>query len=157
MKIILETAEKRDFNDINSIVKEGHDEHAEALPHIFKKVDPVMPEAYFHELMEDQNSEILVAKESGDIVGFAVMELSESPKFESLIPRKFAYINDFGIKRNYQRKGIGKFLFNECVEWAKVRGASSLDLNVWEFNKKAISFYEKYGMGSVSRKMTMPL
>ena len=83
------------------------------------------------------------------------MELNESPPFNSLIPRKFAYINDFGVKNSYQRNGIGKILFEACVEWSKNNEATSIDLNVWEFNKKAIAFYEHFGMKSASRKMTL--
>jgi diamine N-acetyltransferase len=150
-------ANLEDFNDVNMIVKEGQDEHAEALPHIFKKIDVVMPRSYFQELLEDPNSEILVAKLNGVIVGFAVMEINESQSFESLTPRKYAYINDFGVTRNCQKRGIGKALFEKCVEWSKTKNASSLDLNVWDFNKNAISFYENFGMKSISRKMTLDL
>jgi len=157
MSTSIESAIIEDLTDVNSIVKEGHDEHAEALPHIFKVVDRVMPESFYQELLEDPNCEILVAKENEDIVGFAVMELKESAPFESMTPRRFAYMNDFGVKRNRQRKGIGNDLFKACLVWSENRGASSLDLNVWEFNQTAISFYENFGMKNISSKMTLPL
>ncbi|MGD6876435.1 GNAT family N-acetyltransferase [Bacillus infantis] len=157
MNISIDTAKIDDHNAINLIVKEGQDEHSEALPYIFNKVDQVMPESYYRELLEDPKSEILIAKISEEIVGFAVMELNESPPFDSMVTRKFAYMNDFGIKRSCQRKGIGKILFEACVEWSKNKDAASLDLNVWEFNKKAISFYENFGMETISRKMTLRL
>ncbi|MFC2946938.1 GNAT family N-acetyltransferase [Virgibacillus sediminis] len=157
MTINIEIANKDDFKAVNSIIKEGHNEHAEALPHIFKDIDQVMPGKNFNELLEDPNCEVLIVKEYGDIVGFAVIELSESPPFDSMTPRKFAYMSDFGVKRSSQRKGIGRELFNECLNWAKNRGADSLDLNVGEFNRKAISFYENFGMKTVSRKMTLPI
>ncbi|MFD1173920.1 GNAT family N-acetyltransferase [Oceanobacillus picturae] len=155
MNISIDKARIGDHYAVNLIVKEGQDEHSEALPHIFNKVDQVMPESYFRELLEDPKSDILIAKISEEIVGFAVMELNESPPFDSMIPRKFAYMNDFGLKSSYQRKGIGKILFEACLEWSKNKDATSLDLNVWEFNKKAISFYESFGMETISRKMTL--
>lgn len=156
MNLIIDTANTSDFYAVNSIVKEGQDEHAEALPHIFKKIDQVMPESYFEELLEDPDFEILVVRENGVVVAFAVMEIKEAPPFESMTPRKYAYMNDFGVKNSNQRKGIGRVLFDECVEWSKNKGASSLDLNVWEFNQNAISFYESQGLKSVSKKMTLP-
>jgi ribosomal protein S18 acetylase RimI-like enzyme len=155
MNISIDTARIYDHYAVNLIVKEGQDEHSEALPYIFNKVDQVMPESYFRELLEDPKSEILIAKINEEVVGFAVMELNESPPFDSMIPRKFAYMNDFGIKSSYQRKGIGKILFEACLEWSKNKDATSLDLNVWEFNKKAIAFYESFGMETISRKMTL--
>ena len=115
-----------------------------------------MSKTYYCELLEAINCVILVAKLNKDVVGYAVMELKESPPFESMTSRKYAYMNDFGVKRNCQRQGIGRELFKACVEWSKNKGTTSLELNVWEFNEKAISFYESFGMNSISRKMTLP-
>ncbi|HWL23780.1 MAG TPA: GNAT family N-acetyltransferase [Ureibacillus sp.] len=157
MDITIGLATFEDYNAVNLIVKEGQDEHADAMPHIFKKIDQVMPEDYFRELLEDFKSDILIAKINNEVVGFVVMELIESPPFDSMTPRKYAYMNDFGIKSNYQRRGIGKLLFEATVEWAKKKDVESLELNVWEFNKKAISFYEGFGMETISRKMTLKI
>lgn len=157
MKINLEIANFDDFTDINLIVKEGHDEHSEVLPDIFTKVDQVMPEIYFRELLEDPNTDILVAKIDNEVVGYAVMELNESPPFQSMSKRTFAYMNDFGVKNSCQKRGIGSKLFEACVEWSKKKGASSLDLNVWEFNEKAIDFYKSHAMENLSRKMSLRL
>lgn len=153
--MIITIAQKQDFNAINHIVKEGQDEHSEALPNIFNKVEKVMPELYFNELLEDTNSDVLIAKIKDEVVGFAVMERKESPPFDSMAPRVYAYMHDFGVKSSFHRQGIGKMLFEACVEWSKNMGASSMELNVWEFNQKAISFYESFQMKTVSRKMTL--
>ncbi|MDZ5473062.1 GNAT family N-acetyltransferase [Bacillus sp. 31A1R] len=155
MNIRLATIE--DYAYVNEIVKEGHDEHAEALPHIFQKVVPVMPISYFKELLDEKDCDILIAVEEGEIVGFAVMELKQSPPFDSMTPRIYAYMSDFGVKSNSQRKGIGTKLFQACVDWSKDKGATSLDLNVWEFNNRAISFYESFGLETVSRKMSLTI
>jgi diamine N-acetyltransferase len=144
-----------DYEAVNAIVKEGQDEHAEVLPHIFQSIEQVMPESYFQDLLNDINSDIIVARLEGEVVGFAVMELAESPAFDSLVPRRYAYMNDFGVKNNNQRNGVGRALFAACVAWSKEKNASSLELNVWEFNKTAISFYESFGMETISRKMSL--
>lgn len=157
MEINIKLASIDEFYDINLIVKDGQDEHSEALPYIFTKVDHVMPEGYFRKLLEDPKTDILVAKIGVEVVGYAVMELNQSPSFQSMTPRTFAYMNDFGVKSSCQRRGIGKELFKACVEWAKEKEASSLDLNVWEFNEKAITFYESFAMENLSRKMTLRL
>lgn len=157
MNVIIETAKLEHYETVNEIVKEGHDEHALALPHLFKKVEHAMPRSYFNELLADPDSDVLVATLNEEMVGFAVMELKVAPDFDSMMPRVFAYMNDFGMKESYQKRGYGKELFDACVKWAKQRGASSLDLNVWEFNQNAITFYSQRGLESVSRKMTLPL
>ncbi|MBK5500142.1 GNAT family N-acetyltransferase [Peribacillus sp. TH14] len=76
-----------------------------------------MSDIYFQELLEDQDCEIFIAKGNGDIVGFAVLEIKESP-FESMTSRKFTYMKYFGIIRDSQRNGIGRELFKACVEWS---------------------------------------
>lgn len=157
VRIQIANAEIEDYEEINLIVKEGQDEHSEALPSIFKKVDQAMPQNFFYELMENPKCDILIARMNKEIVGFAVMELHESPPYETMNPRTFAYMNDFGVKNSHQREGVGSELFQACREWSKDKGATSLELNVWEFNQKAISFYEKFGMTSISRKMSLEL
>lgn len=151
MKINVVSAKGEDFNAVNVIVKEGQDQHAEALPKIFKKVEQVMPESYFQQLLAESNCDILIAKENQTVIGFAVVEIKKSPAFESMVER------NFGVKSNYKRGGVGTALFNACVEWSKEKGAQSLELNVWEFNEHAISFYERFGMKTMSRKMTLNL
>ncbi|WP_251552100.1 GNAT family N-acetyltransferase [Neobacillus muris] len=157
MEVIIESANINDFHAINLIVKEGQDEHSDALPQIFQKVDQVMPETYFRELLDDAECEILLAKVNEQVAGFAIIELNESLPFDSLTPRRFAYINDFGVKSSSQRNGIGKALYKACVNWAKRKDAASIELNVWEFNNKALAFYESLGMKTISRTMTLPL
>ena len=157
MSIAIETATIADFDEVNSIVKESQDEHHRALPHIFSRVDKVMPHDYFQSLLIEPASEVLVVRKNNQILGFAVLEVMEAPPFESLTPRKYAYINDFGVKSSHKRMGIGKVLFEGCMYWANSKGATALELNVWNFNESAIAFYEKLGMETISRKMTISL
>jgi ribosomal protein S18 acetylase RimI-like enzyme len=46
---------------------------------------------------------------------------------------------------------------NKIQDWALTKGASSIELNVYEFNETAISFYEKLGYQTLSRKMSKDL
>ena len=45
-----------------------------------------------------------------------------------------------------RRDGIGRKLINKAIEVAKENNCKRLELNCWEENYKAISFYEKQGM-----------
>ena len=85
-------------------VREGHEEHVMKEPTVFKNVESVMPNMYFKELLEDQNSEIFIAKHSDLIIGFAVVCIECAPPFHSLIERKYAYIHDFGVKKKFKNK-----------------------------------------------------
>jgi len=42
-------------------------------------------------------------------------------------------------------------------EWAIAKGATAIELNVYEFNKSAMAFYRRLGYETVSRKMSRAL
>ncbi len=49
------------------------------------------------------------------------------------------------IRKNYQGKGLGKYLINKAEEIARKKKKKSIWLGVWEKNVNAIKFYEKQG------------
>ncbi|MGO4111031.1 GNAT family N-acetyltransferase [Paenibacillus sp. YAF4_2] len=49
------------------------------------------------------------------------------------------------IRSKYQRKGLGKHLFNKAMEIAIKQKIKMIWLGVWEKNENAIDFYEKMG------------
>ncbi len=157
MPIIIEKAKADEFEPINAIMEEGQLEHAEAVPHIFRKVSPVMPRVFFEEVLHDEKLEILVAKDNEEIVGFALLRVNQSPGYPSIQNRVYTYIDDIGIAKKVQGKGIGRKLFAACKKWAQERQSEQLELTVWEFNQKAISFYESLGMETINRKMSLSL
>jgi len=149
------TATSKDYYAVNSLVREGHEEHVMEEPAVFKSVESVMPESYFKDLLENPTSHIFIAKNDELVVGYAIISIEHSPSFQSLVRRKYAYIHDFGVRKALQKQGVGGLLFTSCREWAKARGAISIELTVWEFNVNAIAFYEHIGMKGMSRKMNM--
>jgi diamine N-acetyltransferase len=157
MSIIIEKAKVNEFEGINRVMEEGQREHAEALPHIFKDTSPVMPRVFFEELLNDEKLDLLVAKQDDQIVGFALLRINQSPSFQSVHQRTYTYIDDFGVAKGMQGQGIGRKLFEACRDWALERGSQQLELTVWEFNNKALEFYEALGMETINRKMSITL
>lgn len=49
------------------------------------------------------------------------------------------------VRSQYQRKGLGKYLFNTAMEAAISRNKQLIWLGVWEKNANAIEFYTKLG------------
>ncbi|MFB7138725.1 GNAT family N-acetyltransferase [Gottfriedia sp. NPDC056225] len=49
------------------------------------------------------------------------------------------------IKKNYQKLGLGKYLFNKASEIALELNKKKIWLGVWEKNENAISFYKTLG------------
>ncbi len=67
------------------------------------------------------------------------------------------HIVEIGVDETSQGKGIGTALIQAVKDAAKVRGCRSVQLDVWEFNKSALRFYEKLGFVTLRRKMEQVL
>lgn len=49
------------------------------------------------------------------------------------------------IKKQFQKHGLGKYLFNKALEIAQESNKKKIWLGVWEKNDNAIAFYKKMG------------
>jgi ribosomal protein S18 acetylase RimI-like enzyme len=146
-----------DFNAMQEIVREIQRKHFEARPDIFNDTEEPLEKDEFEKLINDEDAIIFVKETNQGLVGYCVMKIKESKVRHIMKPSKFAYINDFAVKKSHWRKGIGRELFNHAKAFATDSGVRSLQLMVWEFNKSAVSFYEAMGMNTMLRRMELPL
>ncbi|SDN83708.1 Ribosomal protein S18 acetylase RimI [Paenibacillus sp. yr247] len=154
MELIIRTARSEDYEAVNAIIRVGQEEHADALPDRFARLDRVVAMGWYRSFSDQQNKVIFIADLDGLVVGLAMLEMKKSPSYEALVPRTYAYLNELAISPDFQRQGIGTKLYRASVAWAEERAASSLELNVWEFNDRAIAFYKSLGMMTLNRTMT---
>jgi len=66
-------------------------------------------------------------------------------------PRNVLWIEDTSVHEQYRDRGIGGLLLEECEKWARDNDYADIELNVYEFNRHAISFYTRHGFETVSR------
>lgn len=157
MEVHVRRATREDYANLLPIAYETQEKHAEALPHIFQKGTAGLPEEYFLRLLASDSKVMYVAEFEQSIVGYVILGLSEVSYLDILVPRHEAFITDIAVMKSHQGKGAGYALFQQCTEWARSKGADSLNLMVWEFNRDAIAFYERQGMGSIHRTMSLEL
>ena len=157
MSATIRPAVKEDHAAIVPIGLETQNLHANAHPEIFMQGMSGVPAEYFSQLLERKDAMAFVAELDSQVIGYVLMKVRDAPQRELLVERREAIIDDIAVLRAYQGQGIGRQLFQACVEWAKAQRAVSLDLRVWEFNKNAIAFYEQRGMKTISRIMSLPL
>ena len=57
------------------------------------------------------------------------------------------HVADLGlmVAADHRRRGIGKALLREAVEWARASGVRKLELHVFPHNEAAIALYESVG------------
>jgi ribosomal protein S18 acetylase RimI-like enzyme len=49
------------------------------------------------------------------------------------------------VAESHRRRGIGRALLDQAVDWARTAGVRKLELHVFPWNEPAIHLYESYG------------
>lgn len=158
MKIRIRKATNADYESLFDLFDEIDSLHRDNLPGRFKKANgPAREKDYFSALIENENIGLFVAERGNELVGFVHVIVTEAPTIPIVVPRRFAILDSIVVKANYRQHGIGKMLMDKMQEWALEKGATSIELNVYEFNEHAISFYERLGYQTFSRRMSKEL
>ena len=81
----------------------------------------------------------LVAEKDNEIVGLSFYWIRYSTW-----KGKFLFLEDFVIKQEYRRQGLGSRLFEETIKICKELNLNGMSWQVLDWNKSAIDFYKKY-------------
>ena len=158
MKINFRKATVEDYNNLFELFDEIDTLHRDNLPHIFQQASgPVREQDYYSGLIDDKNVGLFVAEIGGKLVGFSHAIVKDTPAIPILVPRRYAIVDSIVVQAGFQNRGIGRKLMGKMQVWAIAKGATSIELNVYEFNEAAISFYKNLGYQTISRRMNKEL
>jgi diamine N-acetyltransferase len=158
MEIPIRGAGPEDYQPLGELFEEIDALHRENLPHIYKKADgPARSFEYYLSQVSGETTGLFLAEVGGKPVGFVHGWVKDTPPIPFLIPQRIAYIDGLIVKAAFQNRGIGRKLVEAFHQWAQAQGATSIELNVYEFNRSAIAFYERLGYHTLSRKMSIEL
>jgi len=158
MEISVRKATVDDYSSLCELFDEGDALHRDHLPRIFQEPSGAAREQdYYSELIADENVALLVAEVGERLVGFVHAMMRDAPAFPIFVPRHYALVDGIVVSAGFHNQGIGRILMDKMQEWAIAKGANSIELNVYEFNTSAISFYERLGYQTFSRKMNKEL
>lgn len=85
--------------------------------------------------LENPNLNYFVLIKNEKVIGF----------FECLIIAPVAELYDIAVEKEFQRKGLGKFMLDEFEKFAKENRCETILLEVNKINQPAISLYQKSG------------
>lgn len=94
----------------------------------------------------DLRQRIVVAEESGRIVGFGLAGPGTAPEFGGRGEVKFLYVD-----RTRPRRGIGRMLLADMARHLAANGHAGMALAVVNGNAPAVAFYEAMGGRPVGR------
>jgi GNAT superfamily N-acetyltransferase len=158
MELSIREAVASDYDELCDVFDEGDALHRDNLPRIFQKPrGAVRGRDYVLGLIADEAVGFFVAQVGDRLVGLICVMIKESPEVPIFVRRRYTVVNDLVVKDGFRRAGIGRALMEKAHDWAVAEGADSIELNVWEFNREAIDFYQTLGYETASRKMNKRL
>jgi RimJ/RimL family protein N-acetyltransferase len=95
---------------------------------------------YLKAIRRYPHAAVFVAEsDEGDIVGRLSLARDQHPASE--------HVADLGmmVAQDWRRRGIGKALLEQAVEWARDGGVRKIELHVFPHNEAAIKLYEEFG------------
>lgn len=101
----------------------------------------------------DHGAYFLVARTQESLIGWVLVDRS----LDWFTHKEIGWISDVYVKQEFRQKGIAKSLIEQSLVEFKQLGYNDVRLNVFSFNQKAISLYEKIGFKDVNKFMRVEI
>lgn len=148
---MIRKATNKDITAISELYREQFREMAKLIPDFIKEGE--QSNEFLEKTVSDDNSDILVYENEGEIVGFILLQAKTRPFFSFMLPGKYCYIMDIIVTGTHRGKGFGTALMNAAKKWAKEKECSFINLDVLVNNPGAIKLYEKLGFIPKAQEM----
>ncbi len=128
-----------DYKIHQSLMEQVHEIHKDARPDIFVEYEK-LPLLVFRNLLESDERVNLVLEVDGRVIGICDLKVA-TDKFD----QKRLILSEICIDKEHIDKGYGTKFIDGIVTFLKEKNYVRIELSVWNFNEKAIKFYEKLG------------
>ena len=153
---VIRTAREEELDRVNELRRQVNDLHVAGKPEIFKPGFCDELRDYVRVIFDDPNKTILVAELDGAVCGFAVLNHIVRPENPFMYERDFLDVDELCVDGAFRRRGVAAALIGRIRDYAREQGISRVELNMWEFNREALAFYETAGFRTYRRYMELP-
>ena len=154
-QVTVRFAREEELDRINVLRRQVNDLHVAGKPEVFKPGFCEELRNYVHAIFHDPEQRIAVAEIDGTICGFAVLHHINKPENPFMYERDFLDVDEFCVDENHRRQGVASAMIRYIRDYAKELGYHRIELNMWEFNRDALAFYEAAGFTTFRRYMEM--
>lgn len=154
--MIIRKAEKKDIPQIEKLLFQVNNVHAEGRPDLFKKDCKKYTSEELEAILQEGSRPIFTAMEGDDLLGYAfcILQKTEENNMQSI---RTLYIDDLCVDEEKRGRHIGKQLYDYVLQYAREIGCYNVTLNVWECNESARRFYDSCGLQVQKTGMEMIL
>ena len=146
-------AREEDLDRINELRRQVNDLHVAGKPEVFKPGFSDELRDYVRVIWGDERKKIVVAELDGTVAGFAALNHITRPENPFMYVRDFLDVDEFGVDKEKRRRGAAAAMIRFIRDYAREQGYKRLELNMWEFNRGALAFYETAGFVTYRRYM----
>ena len=146
-------AREEDLARVNELRKQVNDLHVAGKPEIFKPGFSDELRDHLFTIRDDPRQEIAVAELDGEVCGFAILNHIVRPENPFMVERDYLDIDEFCVDESCRRRGIASAMVRFILAYAREKGFHRVELNMWEFNRDALAFYEAAGFTTYRRYM----
>ncbi|MBR2645800.1 MAG: GNAT family N-acetyltransferase [Clostridia bacterium] len=150
-------AKESELDRVNALRKQVNDLHVAGRPDIFKPGFSKELQDHIRTIWNDPRQRIVIDECDGVLCGFAVLNHITRPENPFMRVRDYLDIDEFCVDKAYRRTGVGTELMTFIRDYAREQGFSKVELNMWEFNRDALQFYEAIGFSTYRRYMELEL
>lgn len=155
--MLVRFARESDLAAVNRLRRQVNELHVAGKPEVFKPGFCKELEEYVFVVLRDPDKDLVVAEQDGVICGFAILHAVVRPETPYMKERRYLDVDEFCVDAACRRQGVGTALVGFLSELGRARGYERLELNMWEFNRDALAFYEAVGFSTYRRYMEMKL
>ena len=135
---------ENDIGETAELFCELQNVHAEFRPDSFKSADSGIMHGILSDILIGRECDAVVSESDGSINGYAVLRIADRED-ELHIAERRCTIEQFAVKSEFKRQGIGRELMDFIRKYAKKRKCGSIELSVWYDNFDAVDFYAEIG------------
>lgn len=139
-------AQPQDVGDILRLLRQVGGVHHEGRPDIFREGAQKYGPSQVLAMLDNPVTPIFVAVEQGKVLGYGFCQVQKIEKNPVMTDRTELHVEDLCVDENCRGQGVGKFIYNHILQYARQRGCYHVTLNVWACNRDAMAFYESLGM-----------
>lgn len=154
MDFNIREATEQDYEELSKIFAEVDSLHAEGLPHVFVQPEEIPRDREFVSgIIADENAALFVAEHNSQVIGLIHVAIRESPVIPITVQRRYAYVEAVAVTQQLRGRGVGRALMEEAQLWSIQKKVSQVELNVWDFNERAITFFRRFGYNMIRHGM----
>jgi GNAT superfamily N-acetyltransferase len=108
-------------------------------------------------IITDDDAVLFVATVDGQPVGLAEAYVRQDDPDPLKVAHRYGLLQSLMVREVFRRQGIGTRLLEAVQQWARVKGATEMRLDTWEFEAGPLEFYEKRSYRTLRRTLVRGL